>query len=159
MKQTYTFEEFVKIVEKLRAPDGCPWDSAQTHESLKSCIVNETAEALAAVDVLRETQDGSNLCEELGDLLMLIVLQSRIAEQEGLFGIADVVNGAAEKMIRRHPHVFAGRKEPQDWEEIKRLEKQGVPEHIEQAKKKALEKARADMAALCMFCSQALEKP
>ena len=83
----YTFEDFQKIAEKLRAADGCPWDRAQTHESLKGCMIDELTEAIAAVNVLKTAGDADNLCEELGDLLFLVLLQSQIAREEGLFTI------------------------------------------------------------------------
>lgn len=149
MDKNYTFEDYVNIISRLRAPDGCPWDRKQTHESLKNCMINETAEALAAIDVWKETGDSGNLCEELGDMLLQVVLQSQIASEEGLFTIADVIRKAGEKMVRRHPHVFGqeDRKGMPDWEAIKRTEKEGVPSEIEEAKKRALKKAKREIAA------------
>lgn len=141
----YCFEDYVKIVRKLRAPDGCPWDRAQTHESLKPCMINETAEALAAIEVWQETGDSGNLCEELGDMLLQVVLQSQIAAEEGLFDINDVVQSASEKMLRRHPHVFTENKELPDWEAIKRAEKAQIPPEVEAAKREALQRAHSDM--------------
>lgn len=142
-----TFEEYVKIIGQLRAPDGCPWDRRQTHESLKSCLINETAEVMGAIDVLSETGYSENLCEELGDLLLLVVLQSRIAEEEGLFAIEDVIRSSSEKMLRRHPHVFGTEKGQAlpDWEAIKEKERERVPETIQKAKERALFKAREDI--------------
>ncbi len=139
----------MEIINRLRAPDGCPWDRSQTHESLKPCMVNETAEALAAIDVWRETGDSSNLCEELGDMLLQVVLQSQIAREEGLFTIWDVIQKAGEKMLRRHPHVFGAEKgqAPPDWEAIKRAEKEGISPDIEDAKRHAMEKARTEIIA------------
>lgn len=145
MTDRYSFEDFMEIVKKLRAPDGCPWDRAQTHETLNPCLINETAEVLAAVEVLRETGDGANLCEELGDVLLLVLLQSLIAQEEGLFDFSDVVQTVSEKMIRRHPHVFGQARDLPDWEEIKRAEKAAVPREIEDAKKRALQNACQDM--------------
>lgn len=146
MNSKYNFDDFVKIIEGLRAPDGCPWDRQQTHESLKPCMVNETAEALAAIDVWRETGDSGNLCEELGDMLLQVVLQSQIASEEGLFTIGDVVQSISEKMLRRHPHVFGNeRGNLLDWEAIKREEKKNVPPIVEKAKNEALRKAQSDM--------------
>lgn len=141
----YCFEDYVKIVRKLRAPDGCPWDRAQTHESLKPCMINETAEALAAIEVWQKTGDSGNLCEELGDMLLQVVLQSQIAAEEGLFDINDVVQSASEKMLRRHPHVFTENKELPDWEAIKRAEKAQIPPAVEAAKCEALQRAHSDM--------------
>lgn len=149
MDKCYTFEDYVNIISRLRAPDGCPWDRKQTHESLKPCMMNETAEALAAIDVWKETGDSRNMCEELGDMLLQVVLQSQIAAEEGLFTIHDVVQEASEKMVRRHPHVFGtdrGADMP-DWEAIKAAEKEGIPPEIEKAKRRALEKAKREIAA------------
>lgn len=138
----YTFEDYIAIIDKLRAPGGCPWDAAQTHDSLKEDMVDETCEALAAIDVYYRTGDASNLCEELGDVLLLVMMQSRIAEEEGLFSIRDVVNQACEKMIRRHPHVFGDGTEVPDWKTIKEEEKKMIPPHVEKAKKEALEEVK-----------------
>ncbi len=142
-----TFEEYVKIIGRLRAPDGCPWDRRQTHESLKSCLIDESAEVMGAIDVLAETGYSENLCEELGDLLLQVVLQSRIAEEEGLFTIEDVIRSASEKMLRRHPHVFGPEKGQAlpDWEAIKEKERECVPESIQRAKERALSKAWEDI--------------
>lgn len=145
MSGQYSFEDFTEIIKALRAPDGCPWDRVQTHESLKPCMINETAEAIAAVDVWQKTGDSANLCEELGDMLMQVVLQSQIAAEEGLFDIGDVIRSISEKMIRRHPHVFAGEKELPDWEAIKRREKAAVPARVEAEKRAALRRAHVDM--------------
>lgn len=119
-----TFTEFVEVVEVLRKK--CPWDSVQTHESLKTCLKNETEEVLEGIDLLAEEGSGDNLCEELGDLLMQIVLHSIIAQEEGLFTLDDVISGISAKMKYRHPKIFS----PEDkeaaelsWEELKQREK------------------------------------
>lgn len=143
--EKYNFEDYLNIVAALRSPDGCPWDRSQTHESLETCLMNETAEVLAAIDVWKETGDGSNLCEELGDLLLQIVLHSQIAKEEGLFSIEDVIREASEKMVRRHPHVFGDETQVPDWEGIKRLEKEKIPPEIQRAKAAALETAKCKM--------------
>lgn len=123
----YSFSDLVGIIARLRAPDGCPWDRKQTHESLKPNFVEEVNEALDAID----NSDMDNLCEELGDVLLQIVLHAQIAAENGEFTIDDVIQGVSEKMIRRHPHVFGNIKiadvdEGLDlWEEIKRREKAG----------------------------------
>lgn len=103
----------------------CPWDSVQTHESLRTCLENETEEVLEGIRILDRSGDGDNLCEELGDLLLQVVLHSIIAEEEGLFTIEDVVSGIAAKMKFRHPKIFC----PEDkeaaeftWEELKARE-------------------------------------
>lgn len=125
------FEELESIIRKLRAPDGCPWDSVQTHESLKPCCIEEAAEVIGGINTLAATGDAENLKEELGDLLMQVVLHSIIAEEEGYFTLDDVVDGISKKMIRRHPKVF-GEMTVSDtgevlesWEDIKKQEKQG----------------------------------
>ena len=132
MSETYSFEDYCGIVDALRDENGCPWDRQQTHVSLKPCMINETAETIAAINYYEKTGDAENFCEELGDMLLQIVLQSRIASEEGLFTIQDVIQKASEKMIRRHPHVFGDKSielpgaVAKEWEEIKRLEKAGM---------------------------------
>jgi tetrapyrrole methylase family protein / MazG family protein len=110
MDTAYTFKELRDIIRKLRAPDGCPWDLAQTHESLIPCLKEESAEVIEGIQILKDTQDGDNLCEELGDVLLQVMLHSQIAEEEGLFTVDDVIEGLCRKMIRRHPHVFGDKK-------------------------------------------------
>ena len=90
------------IVARLRGPGGCPWDIAQTHESIRKNLIEETYEVLEAIDL----EDYDLLCEELGDLLMQVVFHGRMAEEAGAFSMEDVVQGVVEKLVRRHPHVF-----------------------------------------------------
>ena len=122
----YSYEELLNVIAQLRGEHGCPWDKAQTHESLIPCLRNECEEVVPAI----EQHDEENLCEELGDVLLQVLLHARIAEEEGQFTMADVVNGLAEKMVRRHPHVFGNEEygSPEQnqarWEEIKRQEKE-----------------------------------
>lgn len=122
----YSYEELLNVIAQLRGEHGCPWDKAQTHESLIPCLRNECEEVVQAI----EQNDEENLCEELGDVLLQVLLHARIAEEEGQFTMADVVNGLAEKMVRRHPHVFGNEEycSPEQnqarWEEIKRQEKE-----------------------------------
>jgi tetrapyrrole methylase family protein / MazG family protein len=97
------FRKLVEIMERLRSPGGCEWDRAQTHESLRQYLVEETHEVLDAI----HRQDPAALREELGDLLLQILFHARIAQEEETFTITDVIAGITEKMIRRHPHVFA----------------------------------------------------
>ena len=99
-------QELQDTVARLRAPDGCPWDRAQTHESLKAACVEEAAEVVCGINILSKTGKSRSLCEELGDLLLQVVMHAQIAEEEGLFSLEDVIRGINEKMIRRHPHVF-----------------------------------------------------
>ncbi|MBI3363201.1 MAG: nucleoside triphosphate pyrophosphohydrolase [Chloroflexi bacterium] len=96
------FETFQNTIAHLRAPDGCPWDRAQTHRSLRSNLLEETYEVLAALDA----EDEAAMREEFGDLLLQIVLQSQIAVEAGEFSLAEVIAGINEKIVRRHPHVF-----------------------------------------------------
>ena len=119
------------IVARLRGEGGCPWDRVQTHESLKPACIEEAAEVLGGIDILRETGRAENLKEELGDLLLQVVFHAQLAQEEGLFSLADVADAAADKMVRRHPHVFhepmlddAG-KPLTGWKEIKAQEKKG----------------------------------
>ncbi len=119
------FSALVKIVADLRAPDGCPWDRSQTHQSLREDFIQECYEVLEALD---ET-DAAKLKEELGDLLLHIVLQTQIAQEAGEFELADVLTGINRKLIHRHPHVFGGTKVngveeiKQNWQELKKVEK------------------------------------
>lgn len=125
------FRRFVDIVGRLRDEDGCPWDRAQTHESLRSCLIEEAYETIEAIN--RKNKD--NLCEELGDVLLQVVLHARIAQEEGAFTMGDVIQGIAAKMVRRHPHVFGTEEEkrnPPGWEEIKRREKEARGEQEEE---------------------------
>jgi tetrapyrrole methylase family protein / MazG family protein len=117
--------KFVEIVQKLRSPDGCPWDKEQTHDSLKQYLVEETYEALDAID----EKDNEHLKEELGDVLLQVFLHAQIAKDDGNFDIEDIAREIGEKMIRRHPHVFGDTKVKdaeqvlKNWEEIKSAEK------------------------------------
>ena len=119
-----TFSDLIRIMELLRSRDGCPWDREQTHESLKQYVVEEAWETVDAI----EEKDPAHLAEELGDLLFQVVFHTSIGKAFGEFDISDVVSGICNKMIRRHPHVFAGGKTGNgsftsaDWERIKREE-------------------------------------
>lgn len=127
MEESHGFDDFREIVNRLR--QECPWDRAQTLSSLEPCLLNETAEAVAGIHILEKTGNSANLCEELGDLLLLILLESRIAQEQGLFDLDDVIQGISRKMIRRHPHVFGtgyldeNGELVRSWDAIKRLEK------------------------------------
>jgi MazG family protein len=119
------FNHLCDIVAKLRAPGGCPWDREQTHESLLPAVIEEAYEVAGAM----RTQDMANFREELGDLLLLIVMHAEIASEAGEFKIDNVIREVTEKLIRRHPHVF-GESDARDsgtvlkqWEAIKRDEK------------------------------------
>ena len=125
----YTYEEFLEIIRTLRGENGCPWDKVQTHESLKPCMTEEAAELLASIRIYEKTGNPENMIEELGDVLLQVVMHAQIASEEGLFTMADVVDGVSRKMVRRHPHVFGtgNADTPEEvltnWEEIKKEEK------------------------------------
>ncbi|MBR0481635.1 MAG: tetrapyrrole methylase [Firmicutes bacterium] len=124
-------EEFKEVIRRLRAKDGCPWDREQTHGSLKKDIMEEAGELLCGIDLYEETGIADSMREELGDLLMLIVMECEIASEEGLFDFEDVAGDVKDKMIRRHPHVFGDVKADtteevlKNWDIIKRDEKKG----------------------------------
>ena len=123
------FERLKQIVEKLRSPQGCPWDKEQTLYSMKTDMIEEAFELLDALD----NKDIDNIKEELGDLLLHVVMHSQIAQEENLFSITDVITNLNEKLIRRHPHVFSGvdlkntDEVLKKWDEIKAKEKTGKP--------------------------------
>lgn len=131
MEQKYTYEDFLAIIKTLRSENGCPWDREQTHESLRPCMMEEAAEVISAIRIYEKTGNAENLQEELGDVLLQVVMHSCIAEEEGLFTMEDVVDNVAAKMVRRHPHVFGNVEADnaeqvlQNWEDIKKQEKEG----------------------------------
>ena len=116
------------IIAELRGPNGCPWDKKQTHLSLKKYLIEESYELLDAID----REDIDNMIEELGDVLLQVLLHAQIGEDDGMFSMEDVIKGISEKMIRRHPHVFgdavANNSEEviANWEKIKSEEKPSV---------------------------------
>jgi len=119
------FEKLVEIIARLRSEDGCPWDRQQTHESLKGNLLEETYEVMDAIDA----RDMNELRAELGDLMMQIVFHARLADERGDFDIKDAIESIAEKLLRRHPHVFgeaevaSAEEVLHRWEEIKAGEK------------------------------------
>jgi len=120
-----SFEAFQEIVARLRAPDGCPWDREQTHESLRPHLMEEAYETLAAMD----SGAPAEMAEEFGDLLLQIVLNAQIASEDGDFNMADVLKGIYDKIIRRHPHVFGDvtlegvQGVLKNWEKLKAVER------------------------------------
>ncbi len=124
-KEPHNFEELREIITVLRSENGCKWDRAQTHESLKKCLSDESEEVFQAID----NQDDENLCEELGDILLQVLMHSEIASERGAFTLDDVIQTVSEKMIRRHPHVFGDAvvNSPEEslalWNSIKKKEK------------------------------------
>ena len=129
MEKADTFDSVMDIVRTLRSEHGCPWDRVQTHESLERCMIEETYEAVEGIHILRDTGDGDNLCEELGDVVFHVAFHSVLAEEEGIFTAEDVFEGICKKMIHRHPHVFGRgqdgeqKKALSDWEQLKQEEK------------------------------------
>src|SRR5205807_6054386 len=121
------FEKLVDVQARLRAPNGCPWDREQTHQSLGTYLIEEAYEVLEAL----ESRNDAKFAEELGDLLLQVVFHSQIAREEGRFTVAEVIREVHDKMIRRHPHVF-GKAQAKDsdevlrnWEQIKAEERRG----------------------------------
>ena len=119
-------QEIVKCLRK-----ECPWDSVQTHEGLKPTVIEEAAEVIGGIRILSERGIADNLKEELGDLLLQVVMHAAIAEEEGLFTLEEVAEGICDKMVRRHPHIFhapmcdENGNPVTEWNEIKKLEKRG----------------------------------
>jgi tetrapyrrole methylase family protein/MazG family protein len=126
-RQLKSFSGLRKVVAALRSPDGCPWDRVQTHQSLRPYLVEETAEVLEALD----EGDPEKLREELGDLLWEVLIHVQLAEEAGDFTMDDVIYSVADKLVRRHPHVFgdAVAKTPgaviEQWDDLKRKERNG----------------------------------
>jgi tetrapyrrole methylase family protein/MazG family protein len=120
-----SFNTLVKIIARLRARDGCPWDKEQTHQSLRGNLISESYEVIEALD----KSEAAALCEELGDLLLQIVLHAQIAKDDNEFEIGNVIQSINEKLIRRHPHIFGDVKVNNstdvmhNWESIKKQEK------------------------------------
>ena len=118
-------QKLVDLVERLRGENGCPWDREQTRESLKPMLIEEAYEVLDALD----SASPAELKEELGDLLFQVVFHAQIAQENGEFHLADIIDRLHEKMVRRHPHVFGGADLPtaqdvlKNWEDIKAAEK------------------------------------
>ena len=133
------------IMKRLRAPGGCPWDRAQTLETLKPCVLEETYELLAAMD---RPEDRENHIEELGDVLLQVVFQCAMAEEKGDFTLDDVANAVSDKLVRRHPHVFGDVRADDasavlaNWERIKQRE------HAKEARHSALDGVPRALPAL-----------
>ena len=137
-KTSKLFVDLVNIVEKLRSPEGCPWDKEQTHESLLPYFLEEAYEVIESV----ELKEWETLKEELGDVLLHILLQAKIADETNKFNISDSLEGINNKLVNRHPHVFgddnidASVEAKQNWEDIKHVEKKrksrldGVPNKL-----------------------------
>ncbi len=124
-KDRYGWEDFLEMVRLLRSPEGCPWDRVQTHASIRRNFLEETYEALDALD----RDDAGDLCEELGDVLLQTAFHAQIEAERGRFTMGDVVDGVTRKLLFRHPHVFgdaqasSGEEALANWEARKRQEK------------------------------------
>ncbi|MBO8172684.1 MAG: nucleoside triphosphate pyrophosphohydrolase [Bacillaceae bacterium] len=129
------FSRLKDVFARLRGPEGCPWDRKQTHQSLRKYLIEETYETVEAID----EGDPDRLCDELGDVLLQIMLHAQIAEEEGYFTVYDVIENLNQKMIRRHPHVFGdlsvqdSQEVTANWQEIKNQEKREKGEAPEEA--------------------------
>ena len=125
--EKHDISELIEIVNILRSPNGCEWDRAQNFDSMRECLKNESQEVIDAI----EKKDYKNLCEELGDVLLQVVMNSEIASELNLFDFNDVVQVLCEKLIRRHPHVFGDEPRPTTpeeslklWQKVKQIEKE-----------------------------------
>ena len=124
----YSFEDLVKIMERLRSENGCPWDKEQTTHSLLPYLVEESFEFIDAA----QEGDSAHMCEELGDVLLQVVFHAQVMKESGDFTVDDVVQGICEKMVRRHPHVFGDAKVDnaagvsRQWDKIKSSEKNNL---------------------------------
>ncbi|MFQ9696034.1 MAG: nucleoside triphosphate pyrophosphohydrolase [Zhenhengia sp.] len=122
----YTYQELLEIIAKLRSEEGCAWDREQTHESLKESLLEESYELIDAIN----NKDMVNMKEELGDVLLQVLMHAQIASEQGTFTMEDVVDGIASKLVYRHPHVFGNEEKITDtskilqtWEILKKKEK------------------------------------
>ena len=130
------FDELIKIVKKLRAPDGCEWDREQTHESLIPYLLEETHEVIESI----ENKDFKSLKEELGDLLLHVIFQADLADEDNKFSVEEILDGINKKLINRHPHIFLdsldNASKQGSWEATKKKEKnrdsvlEGVPKSL-----------------------------
>ena len=123
----HDLSELLEVVSILRSEKGCEWDRAQTHQTLKKCLIDESQEVISAIDKC----DDQNLCEELGDLLLQVLMNAQIAKERGVFDFEKIVQGLTDKLIRRHPHVFGDEQRPTTpeqslalWKKVKEIEKQ-----------------------------------
>lgn len=122
----YTYQDLINIIATLRGEDGCAWDKKQTHKSLKASLLEESYELVDAID----NEDISNMKEELGDVLLQVLMHAQIASEEGSFTMEDIVDGIASKLVYRHPHVFGNSDKTsnvseilESWEMLKKKEK------------------------------------
>ena len=125
-KEKYTFEDFVEIVSRLRAPDGCPWDREQTHKSIRKSVIEEAYELVEAID----GENPEKIADESGDVLLQVVLHAQIGKEFGEYDINDVTDAISRKMIHRHPHVLGdvevenSEEVLTNWDKIKRQDRE-----------------------------------
>lgn len=139
---TESFKKFYDILIKLRSPEGCPWDRKQTADSLKGNLLEEAYECIEAI----ANKDDEHMREELGDVLLLVGMISRIKEEEGKFTFAEVIDEVSEKLIRRHPHVF-GEDEINDADEVKKKWEE-IKKNVEKKDKSLLDSISKNMPPL-----------
>lgn len=149
--------ELARIAERLRQPDGCPWDREQTHASLRPHLLEEAYETLDALD----SGDPNQLRDELGDLLFQIVIHAQLAKEAGAFDLGDVARSINEKLVRRHPHVFAGTAIAGgdllvQWEQIKRAERKNEQGHDAGAARSIVDGVPRSLPAL--FAAERLQE-
>lgn len=157
IKEHYGWEDLIAIVSKLRDKDGCPWDKQQTHESMEKCLCDECGEVIDAV----KRKDYLNLREELGDVLLQVLLHANIAEENNEFTLEDVLDELGHKLVRRHPHVFGKEEHLEDaneglsrWNEMKRKEKlERLSEYEEWVKR-----GKIDVSALEYYRNELIKK-
>jgi len=143
MNKTDVLLQLIETVHRLRAPDGCPWDRVQTHQTLRQYLIEEAYEVLDVLDKIRTNEDLKDeeiklsFKEELGDLLMQVLLHSEMTKQEGAFDIYDVAQGLNDKLVRRHPHVFGENKASTADGALKRWEEQKAKEKGSPAQKQS----------------------
>ncbi len=147
------FDELISVMQRLRAPGGCPWDAEQTYGSLAQYLLEECYETFDAIQEAEQTGDTRNLTEELGDVLLQVVFHSTIAKEKGDFTIDEVVQGVTEKLILRHPHVFGEAELKtahdvlQNWDELKKAQ-QKASGKVEKTKESILEDVPVHFPAL-----------
>lgn len=156
------FEKLIDIMSRLRGPNGCPWDREQTHSSLRQYLIEETYEVLEVLD----EENYPELCNELGDLLLQIVFHAQLAKESQRFNIADIIEAITEKLIRRHPNVFANveintaEEQSVNWERIKKTEgKKSVIDGVPKAMSALLRAGRIQQKAATVGFDWPDQKP
>jgi len=149
-----SIESLLEVIARLRAPDGCPWDQEQDHRSLRPFLVEETYEALAAIDAGNPT----GLAEELGDVLFQVAFHARIAQEEGEFDFSDIVRSIREKLVRRHPHVFAGWKVEGVEQVVENWERLKADEHAQKGRRRDSALDGVETALPALVLAAALQK-